>query len=302
MKNFDVSKLNQKIICSNATRSLLIALFDAELPRRVNLIPLDYHKRFESGDEHVEIAPNGHMLGSVQVRVTRVDGMRVGYSSDFFWPLDFVFDVDELVIDATFGSPEQRRRYDQQKVEEDFVGLLHQRLRQGPVAVLGYRGRLQYGMSLFAGQLNYPVLFSKRTATVIDVYREYGIEPPEGYVLGTVEAEHVLRCREKYVAFLELPERRRHPFVDQISKITLSAFSVPGESPILDYGNGDFRIALTDHADFDGTLEFVRASGAQRVLTDSTKGGNAQALAEAIQRELGVKAEPAELLQAPHWG
>jgi hypothetical protein len=56
----------------------------------------------------------------------------------------------------------------------------------------------------------------------------------------------------------------------------------------LDYGNGDFRVALTDHADFSGTLEFVRASKARNVITHPGS-GDAYVLVHAIRSQLGIE-------------
>jgi hypothetical protein len=59
------------------------------------------------------------------------------------------------------------------------------------------------------------------------------------------------------------------------------------DDPVLEYSEIAYRVALSDHADF-GTLQYVSETGAQFVVTDNTRGGNALALALEIQRQLGI--------------
>lgn len=118
MVAFDTSKANQTILMSPETRALLCAIYNADLPYRPQVCAVSPDTTFVAEDEHIDLLPSNHMLGSVQVQVTLADGYRVGYSSDFFWPLEKVVEVDELVVDSTYGDPTRTRLYDQQVVEE----------------------------------------------------------------------------------------------------------------------------------------------------------------------------------------
>jgi putative mRNA 3-end processing factor len=301
MKDFATSKVEQDIVVTQATRDLLIAIHNAELCYRSNLIPVNEGALHILSDETIELLDSGHMLGSAHVRVTMRDGYRVGYSSDFFWPLERVLEVDELVVDSTYGNPDAVRRYDQLFVEDKFIELVFNRLRHRPLVIIGYMGRLQYGMSLLAGQIQHPILASRRVARVASVYNCYGYSVGPWIEIESPIGQEIVRSASRYVAFIELPEQRYHNWLRKTSRITLSAYMVPKEEPILDYGNGDYRIALTDHADFPGTLEFVRASGAKKVVTHPGT-GNAYALAESIRSRLGINAEVAEELPIRGWG
>ena len=301
MTDFSTSKGEQDIIMTRPTRDLLIAILNCEIPDRNNILTLDEGRQHQVADGTVELMDSGHMLGSAHVRVTLKDGFRVGYSSDFFWPLFRVFEVDELVVDATYGSPDAVRRYRQQEVEERFVQLVHDRLRRGPVVVLGYRGRLQYGMSLLSGCTMHPILATRRVATVASVYKNHGFSIDPWLETESDEAKQLVLNGSRYLAFVELTEQRNHPWVRAVQKVTLSAFMVPREDPIMDYGNGDFRIALTDHADFAGTLEFIRASAARRVITHPGQ-GDAYALADAVRSRLGIQAFVGPQIPIRGWG
>lgn len=52
--------------------------------------------------------------------------------------------------------------------------------------------------------------------------------------------------------------------------ITLSAYMSNPVDPILEYTSRSYRVAMSNHADFEGTLEYVKASGAKFVVTDSS--------------------------------
>ena len=84
--------------------------------------------------------------------------------------------------------------------------------------------------------------------------------------------------------------------------ITLSAYMSRMDTPIVEYSENSFSIALSDHADYEGTLEYVRATGAKKVLTDNTRGGHAVELALALKRELGIEARPSQVHPTKEWG
>src|SRR5256885_1448067 len=111
MDDFESSKGFQQILVSEATKQLLFADFNADLPFRSNIHALEAAVPYTVASSLVQIIPNNHMLGSVQVAVCLRSGMRVGYSGDFQWPLDDVLQVDALVLDSTYGGPECIREY-----------------------------------------------------------------------------------------------------------------------------------------------------------------------------------------------
>ena len=76
----------------------------------------------------------------------------------------------------------------------------------------------------------------------------------------------------------------------------------PRADPLLQFSSHAFRVALSGHADFDGTMAFIKATGAKRVLTDNSKGGHAVELAMEVRRELGIDAQPASSERSLSWG
>ena len=127
------SKGNQHggIILSKESKALLISLNHPTANfsdyYKWKIIP-DELKTFEYGGETVELLPNGHILGSMQIRVTTKEGKKLGYSGDFNWPTP-VLEVDELIIDATSPSPEYNRRYTASEIKNTLIEILQNNSR-----------------------------------------------------------------------------------------------------------------------------------------------------------------------------
>jgi putative mRNA 3-end processing factor len=302
MMDFDTSKANQTIVMSRETLALLKALFNADLPYRSNLHQLEPEARYAVDGELIELLPSHHMLGSVQVRVTCKDGYRVGYSSDFFWPLESAIQVDELVVDATYGDPTRTRRFDQQLADDCLEQAAAHNLARGvATACVGHNGRLQHALHLLSHMIRWPIICSPRAFRLMEVYRSNAYSIPEVLESTAPEAITILRERQPCFAFATLHERRHLPWVDRMRKITLSAYMSSNDHPLTRYDNGDCCVALTDHADFNGTMEFIRATGARAVYTNP-RSGNAVALADAVRQQLGVHSEVIEEIKSHEWG
>ena len=125
MAGFNTSKGRQDIYMSPETFALLNAFFDAEIPHRSNLHKIQRGIEYELPDNSkLTLLPSNHMLGSCQVALELTNNRRVGYSGDFGWPLDEVIQVDELVIDSTYGSPNSVRGYTQAEAEGCLLELV----------------------------------------------------------------------------------------------------------------------------------------------------------------------------------
>ena len=105
MDGFHTSKGYQDIFLTEATRQLLISEFNADLQYRENIKTVKVEEPFLIKESVVSCIPNDHMLGALQVSVELKDGLRVGYSGDFQWPIPKTIIVDVLVVDSTYGSP-----------------------------------------------------------------------------------------------------------------------------------------------------------------------------------------------------
>lgn len=300
MRSFDSSKGYQEILLSESTRQLICLERNAELPYRSNIIALPNGEPYRIGTSTVTLLASGHMLGSVQVAVDLENGARVGYSGDFQWPLDPVIKVDALVVDSTYGSPDSIRRYSQGQCEAQFLELVLRQLARGPVHIIAHRGTLQRALQALSGEVDCSILGSSRLCAELEIYRKFG------YAIGLVltceseEAKEVV-LSGRFIRCYGTGDQRPADIVEGTT-IKLSAFFARPDDPVTEYSERAYGVALSNHADFKGTLEYIRATGAEFVVTDNSRGGKGVKLAMEIQNRLSVEARPSSNFETKEWG
>ena len=299
MHDFDRSKGFQDLYMSEATRSLLIAEFNADLEYRENIIAVSHGSTVTCDGGHLTLLPSGHMLGAVQVALETPDGRRLGYSGDFHWPIDDVIQVDELVIDGTYGTEASIREYSQEQAETRFLQLVYEKLRKGSVHVTAHRGTVQRALQVLSGNIGVPVIASTRMCREVAVYQQFGCAVGDLMMAASLEGQEVLKGT-RYVRLYSKGDRT-HVDLKEGAKIVLSAFMNNTNDPVIEYSDRGYSVALSDHADFNGTLEYILATGATSVVTDNTRGHGVE-LALAIKHHLGIKVRPSLNLESHEWG
>ena len=292
MSNFDRSKGVQDIMLSPATLDLLIAERNADLEWRDNLhrIASEEIKELSDGSK-LSMPSSNHMLGACQVAVELPDGRRIGYSGDFGWPIENIIQVDELVVDSTYGGPNSRRRYTQSMAETCLVETVSTQLKFGAVHIKAHRGTIERVFVALVGEINAPILASNRLIKEIKVYQRYGLAGGELIDIESVESAEILRAK-RYVRFYSKGDHiNNDPAVG--TSITCSAYMhQKSASPLLKFSDRSFSVALSNHADFDETLEYIKSTGAKTVVTDNTR-THGEELAIAINKTIrGVNAVP----------
>lgn len=299
MSDFDRSKGLQDLFFSPETYALLVAERNADLEYRTNLhcVRRGYPYHMEDGSL-LKLLPSEHMLGSCQVAMELPNGIQVGYSGDFGWPLNETIAVDELVIDSTYGSPDSVRRYTQDEAEQCLIELVCERLRHGSVHVNAYRGTVERVLHLLGGNVGVPIIATGRLISEANVYREHGFAAEDLILLDSDDG----RAASKQRAYVRLYSKGDGFGKELIegTTVTISAYMADPSHPLVTYSDRAYKVALSNHADFDGTLEYVRATGAQRVVTDNTRNHGIQ-LALALKERLGVDARPSSNRVGPRW-
>lgn len=299
MLDFDTSKGFQDLLMSQETYDLLLAQFNADLLVRENLHPLRYGQTFKVGSCHVSLLPSDHMLGSAQVAVELASGFRLGYSGDFQWPMHQPMEVEALVVDSTYGSPESIRRYTQADAESRFIEIIHASLMRGSVHVQAHRGTIQRAVQLLGSEVSAPLICSKRLMDEIVVYQRFGSCVTSVFPIGGNEATSAI-AEGRYVHLYSKGDKCPDPLPEG-TRITLSAYMARPDNPVLEYSERSYRVALSNHADFLGTLEYIQATHAKYVITDNTRGRGIE-LAGAINHRLGVSARPSSNSWSREWG
>lgn len=229
MSDFTTSKGLQHIIMSKPTRDLLINEFNAELPIRSNFEAIPLGKEVPQENCQIRLLDNGHMLGSVQVEVTLPDGGRCGYSGDFAWPLEEVIEVEELVVDSTYGSPSSVRKFTQEEANDRFVDLVVERIKAGPVWIIAHRGTLQRAISCLDDAIKDPVIASSRLYSELEVYQKYGYSLTKILSMDMEEAKHAF-SEGRYIQLYGTGDRRPTD-TGEATSIILSAYMSRQDNP-----------------------------------------------------------------------
>ncbi len=290
MRGFETSLGLQDLITLPGTRALLIAERNFTLDIRSNFREFVPGTQISLPEGHAELLDSGHMLGSAQVMCEHADGYRTGYSGDFAWPVEEVIEVDELVLDSTYGSPDRQRTYSQEDAEDALRTRVMEKVGQGPVYIYAHRGTLQRAMCALAELTQFPVLVSDKQMKEALVYQRFGFgigslidaRSPEG---SAAQAEG---------RFVLLEGRGDRPEMNRPVgySMRLTAMFSRLDDPILEIDQDSCQVAMTNHADFAGTLAYVQESRASRVLTDNVRGPKGVELAQALRERLGIDARP----------
>ena len=297
MGDFNKSKGMQDIFMSQETKALLISELNADIEYRDNVISLNWNtvKDLEDGT-NLTFVRSGHMLGSAQIVVEHSDGFRCGYSGDFAWPISEVIQVDELVVDSTYGNPASVRRYTQGEAESRLLEIVSQRLRQGSVHIHAHRGTIERVLHVLSTNVGVPILASKRLIGEISVYQANGFAAGSVIRIDSEEGRSALGSKS-YIRLYAKGDGFKNELIEGTS-ISCSAFMTKPDNPVIEYSERAYGVALTNHADFQGTIEYIRATGAKKVVTDNTRSHGVD-LAVAINSRLsGVNAQPSSNLAA----
>lgn len=299
MADFERSKGIQDLFLSPESYALLVAERNADLAYRTNLHCVARGVTHELPDgSKLTLLPSNHMLGASQVALELPSGFRVGYSGDFGWPLKDVIQVDELVVDSTYGSPESIRKYTQDEAERCLIELVCERLRHGSVHVCAYRGTIERVLHLLGGNVGVPILGSEQLIREAKVYQSHGFAA-EGLVSLNSDLGRVAMRDRSYVRLYSKGDGFGQELLEGTS-VTISAYMADRTHPLMVYSERAYKVAMSNHADFTGTLDFIQATGAKRVVTDNTRNAGVQ-LALAVGKYLGIRAEPSSNHAGPRW-
>jgi putative mRNA 3-end processing factor len=229
-------------------------------------LSVPYNRPFALGPLRVELLPAGHILGSAQIRVTGGDGRRIAYTGDLNLTPSLtaepaqVAHCDTLIIEATFGHP--RYRFPPKaEVLDALEKWVRRTIDAGATPILfGYAlGKAQEVLQ-FLRQRGFAVSAHPSICELAEMYREFGV-PLDGIrrFNGSAKAGE---------AVVFPPRLSRSPALTRIWPRASAALTGWALDPARARWHGaDAAFPLSDHADFDGLMRYVQASGAREVIT-----------------------------------
>ena len=274
----------EKVLMTKATRDLTETLNGSlKLKDTPSVKTLEYGKVLKYGGEKISLLKADHILGACQVLVEDAGGIRIVWTGDFRLEGTPVVDCDVLVVEATYGSPSCRRNFNVD-VRELLVSMIEKRLRGGAVYVFSYHGKLQEIMQILRNaDVSVPFVMPERVHEVTKVCEKHGMRLGCLSLSTDREGHELLDSNLPCVAFYHMNSRQHVGLRN--ARICVSGWEF--HSPCRQIGDREHLVALSDHSDFDGLIEYVRRSGAKKVITDNYR-SNGDALAKEINKRLGV--------------
>ncbi len=277
----------EKVVMTAATKDLTevmngpLALADGSVET------LDYGETIQHGGERVTLFKADHILGAAQVLVESKRGKKYAYTGDFRLDGTPVLEgCDVLVVEATYGSPSCRRSFEQD-VGELLVSMVEKRLKMGTVYVFGFHGKLQEVMQLLHNaDVSVPFVMPERVFRVSKVCERHGMRLGCLALSTDKDGMELLDGNLPCVAFYHMNSRRSVGLWN--SRICVSGWEF--HSPCRQIGYNEHLVALSDHSDFDGLIEYVRRAKPKKVVTDNYRMSHGETLAREITRRLGIPA------------
>ncbi len=272
----------REVLATPLTRDFLAVLQGSRRARQVRALP--YGELFSWEGERLTLFPAGHIAGSAQALLETREGLRIAYTGDVRSPPAEALRAELLVIEATYAHPDHVRPF-RGEVEERLVELARSCLKQGPLTILGYHGKLQEAAGILArAGLEEPIVAPDRIFALLEVCRRHGLALGRFHEQDSPDGEAARK--ERHIALRHLAARGRS---ENNSRIILSGWQF--DAPVRRLAAGTWQVALSDHCDFEELLEYVRRSGARQVIADSYRCQDAAVFAREVQRRLGVQAQ-----------
>ena len=251
------------ILCSPTNAKLLAARFGG----RREYHALEFGETLERNGHRIELLPAGHALGSAQIHITRIaDGTSLLYTGDFKWRPGLSSEApaakpaDTLIMETTFGLP----KYSFPPIETlraATVEFCKAALAEGKTPLLlGYSfGKAQEILAMLHGE-TFAVAVHGKVRELTDIYIEVGIRfPPFETYRPDLPADTVL---------IFPPNAKRPALPPGSTGFRTAMFSGWGIDPSAKYRfRCDEVFPLSDHADYEDSLAFVKAVSPKRVLT-----------------------------------
>lgn len=275
------------VVMTHATKDLIDVMKGPLFLMRGNVKTLAYGEALMHKRDSLTLYRSHHILGAAQVLVEDAEGTRILYTSDFRLPGTLVVEADVLVMEATYGNPSRVRPFGK-IVEDVLVSLVERGLKKGPVYVFGYYGKIQEVMEiLHEAKVKSPFVVPEKVFRVSKICEKHGMRLGKYLLSSREEAQLMMKNHDPYVAFYHVGSRR-HVGKDEF-RVCVSGWEF--NSPCRKIAENEHLVALSDHSDFEGLLDYVKESKPKLVITDNYRFGDAKALAREIEKRLKIPAK-----------
>lgn len=276
----------EKVLMTKATKDIIDVMRSPLFLMGGTVETLDYGKTIQYGEERITFFKADHILGATQVLVEDAEAKRIVFTGDFRIQDTPVLYSDTLVIEATYGSPACRRSFGID-IKHSLISLVQKGLKQGTVYIFGYHGKLQEIMEiLHKANVRLPFVAPEKVFQVSKVCERHGMNLGRLMLSTEKEARELLERNSPCIAFYHMESQKKVG----LGKFRICVSGWEFDSAIRQTDEKEYIVALSDHSDFNGLLEYVRRSKPEFVITDNFRVANAEPLAREIRKRYGIPA------------
>ena len=253
---------HEKILATPAT-----VRFHALRARQKQVVTLDYEQIFEMDGYRIQLYPAGHILGSAMIKIEK-NGSSLLYTGDLKLRESAtaekiqIPEADVLIMESTFGNPEYVNSELREQLIERIIAFIKECHSDHfiPIVLAYSLGKSQEAMKII-GDAGFKVKVHHKAWELAQIYKDFGIQfnncslwensslaPDETFIL----PPHLLNSHIK------------NPFLQRSKSVFLSGWA-SGSNPIMSRAN--HSIPLSDHADFNDLLEFVKSVDPKKIYT-----------------------------------
>ncbi len=276
----------EKVLMTQPTRDLIDVMRSPSFLRGGYVETVEYGKTLQYGEERITFFKADHILGAAQVLVEDCEGKRIVFTGDFRLDDTPVLDADVLVIEATYGSPWCRRSFEAD-VRGLLVSMVEKGLNHSPVHIFGYHGKLQEVMQiLYKADVQAPFIAPDKIFKISKVCERHGMTLGPLMLSSEEQARELIDANAPYVGFYHMGSKSK--IHQEGFRLSVSGWEFGAASRQI--ADKEFIIALSDHSDFYGLMEYVRRSNPKLVITDNFRVSHGEILAKEIRKRLGIQA------------
>ncbi len=225
---------------------------------------IGFKKKKSISDFDLELYPNGHILGSAQAKFG-ADGKEFVFTSDFRLQDSFLFkgaeplEAETLVLETTFGSP----KYVFPKQDEVVSGMIDwigKKSKQGLVLLSGYSLGKAQELTMISNEAGVVPIVHDSIFDSNKIYEKHGVKLGE-----YLKLDHNLKDSSVVIMPPQLVDKHLFATLEHFDKRKIfSALATGWEYK----GAYDELFPLSNHADYNDLVEYVKASNPKLVLTD----------------------------------
>ena len=296
---FSESKKEHDIVMSKPTRDILATDSNSlDILERPGIKGIDTDKIYIAPNNlKIKLVNNAHVLGSCQVKIYN-DSYSIGYSGDFYNP-DKVIDVDHLIIDGSTGGIFRQTKYTREEAIEDLrQRIISNNINKLPIIIKAHSGLLEKIYFWISDVFeNTPRICDDKFYKLLKIHSNYGFDPLINiYKRETRDGIEILKSNN-YIRFLRQKEDA-YGLEDKFT-VNCSRFNDLDTIAYKETKNG-YSISLTDHADINSTIRYIKRVNPKYISVDSVRiGGQKKAdeLLNYIKNELDIEVKKLEFLE-----